>query len=89
MIRKIIDCLLIAILITIIFFIIPNKSNISKYFIVPLIVALSIKYIYGDWDTGSKYSLSDISYFLAIFVISIITLKLLDSLQLIAKNKKE
>lgn len=54
---------------------------------IPLLVALSVKYVYGDWDKGSKYSMSDISYFLAIIVISVLTLKVLDCLQSIAKNK--
>ena len=53
---------------------------------IPLIVALSVKYIYGDWDRGSEYSLSD---FIVIIVISILTLKVLDSFTINCKNKNK
>ena len=71
--------LLFSILLSIVFYYIPNKSNIDDLYIVPIIVALIIKYIFGDWDKGSIYSYSDIWYFLLILSVSIATLKLLNN----------
>ena len=51
-----------------------NKSNYSSYLIVPLINALLIKYYFGDFDKGYKWSLSDIYYWFGIVVVSIIIL---------------
>ena len=77
--NKILVVLLFSIFLSIVFHYMPNKSNIDDLYIVPIIVALLIKYIIGDWDKGSSYSYSDIWYFLLIFCVSIITLKLLNN----------
>jgi hypothetical protein len=79
MIKNVFITLIATVLITIIFFIIPNKSNISDYVMIPIIVALSVKYIFGDWDIGSKYSWSDVLYFALIICMSILTLKILEN----------
>lgn len=39
-----------------------NKSNFSKFIMIPLIVSLLTKYILGDWDVGYVWSLLDIPY---------------------------
>lgn len=80
MLRTIGITIILSILVTTLFFILPNKSNISDVFIVPFIVALVVKYIFGDWDKGSAYSWSDILYFLLIILVSILTLKLLQKI---------
>ena len=80
MIKTIGITIILTILVTTIFFILPNRSNIKDVFIVPLIVALIIKYIFGDWDTGSAYSWSDILYFLLIILVSILSLKILQKI---------
>jgi len=80
MFKKVFICLFASIFFTLIFFIIPNKSNISDYYIIPLIVALIVKYIFGDWDNGSKYSYIDVLYFLLIIILSILTIKFLYNL---------
>ena len=77
--NKILIVFLFSIFLSIVFYYIPNKSNIEDLYIVPLIVALIIKYIFGDWDKGSIYSYSDIYYFLLILSVSIATLKLLNN----------
>lgn len=77
--NKILVVLLFSIFLSIVFHYMPNKSNIDDLYIVPIIVALLIKYIIGDWDKGSSYSYSDIYYFLLIFCASIVTLKLLSN----------
>ena len=78
--KTIIITIILTILVTTIFFILPNKSNIRDVFIVPLIVALIVKYIFGDWDKGSAYSRSDVIYLLLIILVSILTLKVLQKI---------
>ena len=78
--KTIIITIILTILVTTIFFILPNKSNIKDVFIVPLIVALIVKYIFGDWDKGSVYSRSDVIYFLLIILVSILSLKILQKI---------
>ena len=80
--KKLINLLLkivvITIIITICLYIIPNKSNINKYYIIPLISYLFVKYAIGDIDKGSKYSFSDIWHLLLIMGISILFIKIFD-----------
>ena len=47
-----------------------NKSNISKYIILPPIVALLTKYIIGDFNFGNKWYHSNIVYWLYILLTS-------------------
>ena len=75
--NKVLLVVLFSILFSGILYYLPNKSNINDYYIIPLIVALLIKYIFGDWDKGSSYSFSDIIYFLVIFCVSFGTLHLI------------
>ena len=69
--------ILCSILITLFFLLIPNKSNITDLFMIPLIACLILKYSIGDWDIGSKYSWSDVLYFIIIILTSILTIKIL------------
>lgn len=45
-----------------------NNSNISKFIIIPIIIAPLTKYILGDWDEGYQYTISDLFYWLSIFI---------------------
>ena len=53
-----------------ILFIIPNKSNFPHEYIIPLIVAMLIKYILGDIDKGYVWSYSDVIYWIYILILS-------------------
>ena len=61
---------LLTIIITVVLNNIPNNSNIPNRIIVPLISALLVKYIIGDWDTGYVFTYMDIFYWVVIIVIS-------------------
>lgn len=74
--KIIISCLL-SILLSVIFYYIPNKSNYSKYIMIPLIVILLIKYTMGDWDKGYIYSHKDILFYLVLYLVSTITIFML------------
>jgi TM2 domain-containing membrane protein YozV len=52
---------------------IENKSNFSDVVIIPLISSLIMKYIYGDWDSGYLWSISDIFYWITIIGTSYMT----------------
>ena len=41
---------------------IRNESNVPKGMIVPVIALLLVKYIYGDWDAGYKWTMKDVEY---------------------------
>ena len=79
---KIINIIILSIIITSILYFIPNKSNFSKIYIIPIITALLVKYIYGDLDTNYQWSLSDIYYWLMILFTSVINIKILKMLKL-------
>lgn len=68
--NKVIFTIVFVILLTLIFKKIPNKSNIKKKYIIPVIVLCLTKYIIGDWDKGSKWSYSDILYVILILFLS-------------------
>lgn len=78
---KIINIIILSIIITSILYFIPNKSNFSKIYIIPIITALLVKYIYGDLDTNYQWSLSDIYYWLMILFTSVINIKILKMLK--------
>lgn len=65
--NKIIYTLIFVILSTYTILQFKNNSNISKFIIIPLIVAPLTKYIIGDWDEGYKYTINDIFYWVTIF----------------------
>ena len=76
---KIINLILVSILVTYCLYIIPNKSNINKYYIIPIISFLIVKYTIGDLDKGSSYSFSDILHLLTIIFTSILFIWILDT----------
>ena len=74
--NKIINTIGFTILITILFLMIPNKSNFSKEIIIPILVAGIIKYSLGDWDKNYKWTHLDILYWISIIVTSLATIHL-------------
>ena len=52
---------------------IENKSNISSYVYIPLMVSLIVKYVIGDWDENFQFSYMDILFFGYILAISVCT----------------
>lgn len=71
---KIIFISLIALILTLLFLNIPNKSNFPKKYIIPIIVSLVIKYLFGDLDKGYTYTISDIYYWLIILLVPYIVI---------------
>jgi len=78
MLNKIILISLIALILTLLFLNIPNKSNFPKKYIIPIIVSLIIKYSFGDLDKGYGYTISDIYYWLIILLIPYIVVVYLE-----------
>jgi len=78
--NKIIITCILSILLSIVLFLIPNKSNYSHYFMIPIIVILLIKYTFGDWDKGYIYTYKDILFYLVLGLISIVTIYLLNKI---------
>ena len=66
-ILKIIVFIIIFIISLLIF---PNKSNFSSKYIIPIIVALLVKYYLGDWDRGYNYTYKDIMFWMMCFIFS-------------------
>ena len=64
----------------------PNKSNISFYIILPTVVSLQSKYLFGDLDDGFQWSLSDILYWVSLYVFSSLTIYIYTRVS--NKNKK-
>jgi hypothetical protein len=75
--------LLSTIFLSILLFLFNNKSNFKTEYIIPIIVALLVKYLLGDWDKGYAWPSSDIQYWLFILVISYITIIILKKLVII------
>jgi hypothetical protein len=75
--------LLSTIFLSILLFLFNNKSNFKTEYIIPIIVALLVKYLLGDWDKGYAWSSSDIQYWLFILIISYITIIILKKLVII------
>ena len=75
--NKILITCILSILLSIILYFIPNKSNYSQYFMIPIIVILLIKYTLGDWDKGYIYTHKDILFYLILGSISILTIFIL------------
>ena len=53
---------------------IPNKSNFPKQIIVPILVAIFVKYSLGDWDKKYVWTKSDIVFWITIFVTSLLAI---------------
>lgn len=49
---------------------IPNKSNFSPYIIIPIITSLISKYSIGDLDKGYQYTISDVFYWISLYLSS-------------------
>jgi len=75
--NKIYKIILTSIILTTLFYFIPNKSNFNKYYMIPLITSLIIKYSLGDLDIGYTFTYKDILYFIGIISVSMITIYLL------------
>jgi hypothetical protein len=58
---------------------IPNQSNFSSSYMIPLITALFTKYTLGDWDIGYRYTTLDIAYWLTVIYVSYLTVKMLNA----------
>ena len=79
---KILNIIILSIIFTSVLYFIPNQSNFSKIYIIPIITALLVKYIYGDLDTNYQWSLSDIYYWLIILLTSFLNIRILEILKL-------
>ncbi len=66
---KILLISVVAVVLTLIFLIIPNKSNFPNRIMIPLIVSLIIKYSMGDLDRGYSWTMSDILYWATILLV--------------------
>jgi hypothetical protein len=75
--NKILITCILSILLSVILYFVPNKSNYSQYFMIPIIVILLIKYTMGDWDKGYIYTHKDILFYLILGSISILTIFIL------------
>ena len=80
--NKIIHTIGFTILITVLFLMIPNKSNFPKEIMVPILVAGITKYSLGDWDKKYIWTHLDILYWLSIIVTSLGTIYLFTSLNI-------
>ena len=74
--NKILLTIILSIFISFLLFLVKNKSNFPKQYIIPFITAMLIKYIQGDWDKNYTWSNLDIVYLLTIFLVSYITILL-------------
>ena len=52
MLNKLLIVSFVALILTVVIFYIPNKSNFPKQIMIPIIVSLIIKYSFGDLDKG-------------------------------------
>ncbi len=66
---KILLISVVSVFLTLIFLIIPNKSNFPTRIIIPLIVSLIIKYSIGDLDHGYRWTISDLVYWTIILLV--------------------
>ena len=78
--KKILLTIISTIITTIFYYFIPNKSNISKYYIIPILVVFIVKYVLGDWDKGYSYTYIDLLFLLSIILFSSSTIYILDKL---------
>ena len=69
LVNKTIKILIFIIILSTLFFYIPNKSNFPKKLMIPIIVALITKYTLGDLDKGYVYTTSDLFYWFIILFI--------------------
>ena len=74
--NKIINTIGFTIFITILFLMIPNKSNFPKEVMIPILVAGITKYSLGDWDKKYIWTHLDILYWISIISASVVTIYL-------------
>lgn len=74
--NKIINTIGFTIFITILFLMIPNKSNFPKEIMIPILVAGITKYSLGDWDKKYEWTYLDILYWISIITTSLATIYL-------------
>ena len=67
---RILYTIIFSVIATIVLFNIENSSNLSSFIMIPLIVALLTKYILGDWDSGFRWTMLDIPYWITIVGLS-------------------
>ena len=73
--NKIIYTIVLAVTLTLLLKQIRNKSNMPKEMIIPVIVALIVKYVLGDLDSGYIWTVSDIIYWVTIITTSYMIIK--------------
>ena len=78
--NKILLTIISTIITTCFYYFIENKSNFSKYYIIPIIVVLIVKYGLGDLDKGYKYTYKDLLFLFIRILFSISTIYILDKL---------
>lgn len=76
--KKIVKTVGFTIVMTVLFLMIPNKSNIGNEMIIPIVVAGITKYSLGDWDENYVWTKIDILYWLTIIGTSLITIEVLN-----------
>ena len=79
MLNKLLLLSFVALILTVVIFYIPNKSNFPKQIMIPIIVSLIIKYLFGDLDKGYKYTIYDVYYWFTILFIPYITVLYLEN----------
>tara|TARA_E500000178_G_C16673223_1_gene595991 strand:+ start:34 stop:282 length:249 start_codon:yes stop_codon:yes gene_type:complete len=72
-----------TVFLSLLLFMFRNKSNFAPEYIIPIIVALLVKYLLGDWDKGYTWSSLDIQYWLFILIISYITIIIIKNIILL------
>lgn len=65
---------LLSVILTLILLLFENKSNFNSIYIIPIIVSLLTKYLIGDWDIKYKWTISDIFYWLTLWISSAIVI---------------
>ena len=79
MLNKLLLVSIVALILTVVIFYIPNKSNFPKKYMIPIIVSIIIKYSFGDLDNGYQYTISDVYYWFNILFIPYITVLYLEN----------
>lgn len=72
--KQLVPTVAFAICATFILFYVDNRSNIPTYIAIPVLVALLTKYVVGDWDSGFRWTILDIPYWISVVGISYGTL---------------
>jgi len=70
MASKVVQTILFVTFLTIILSYIPNRSNFSSSWFVPLLASFTTKYVLGDWDIGYQFSYFDILYWITLLGLS-------------------